>query len=113
LFTYFVSVLPERKSVFGTTWYQLNHATLRIGLKRFQVVTWFGILGYIRLKSSKAKPEVLSPASGYDMEKAVRVGKKRIPNDVSDEAYASLFLDDEFDDNGDPNYICKGGGEFG
>lgn len=109
---YFVSVLPERKTVFGTAWYQLNHATLRVGLKRFQVVTWFGVLGYNRLKSLKAKPEVPYPACGYDMEKAVHVGKKRIPKEVSDEAYASLFLDDEFDDAGDPNYICKGGGRF-
>jgi len=93
----------------GTAWYQLNHATLRIGLKRFQVVTWFGVLGNNRMKSLKAKPEVLCPACGYDMEKAVHVGKKRIPKEVSDEAYASLFLDDEFDDTGDPNYICKGG----
>ena len=46
------------------------------------------------------------------MEKAVHVGKKRIPKEVSDEVYASLFLDDEFDDAGDPNYICKRGGKF-
>ena len=57
--------------------------------------------------------QVLCPACGYDMERAVHVGSKRIPKDVSDEAYASLFLDDEFDDAGDPNYICKGGGKFG
>ncbi len=109
---YFVSVLPERKSVFGTAWYQLNHATLRVGLKRFQVVTWFGVLGYNKLKSSKVKPEVLCPACGSDMERAVHVGSKRVPKDVSDEAYASLFLDDEFDDAGDPNYICGGGGRI-
>ncbi len=64
------------------------------------------------LKALKAKPEVPCPACGYNMEKAVHVGKKRIPKNVSDEAYASLFLDDEFDDAGDPNYICKGGGRF-
>jgi len=45
--------------------------------------------------------------------KSCHVGSKRIPKDVSDEAYASLFLDDEFDDAGDPNYICKGGDQFG
>jgi putative lipase involved disintegration of autophagic bodies len=65
------------------------------------------------MKASKVKPEVLCPACGYGMEKAVHVGKKRVSKDISDEDYASLFLDDEFDDLGDPNYIVSGGGRFG
>jgi hypothetical protein len=111
---YFVSCIEdERKSVFSTACYQLNHATLRVGVKRFQVVTWFGLLGCSKMKALKVKPEVLCPACHYGMEKAFHVGKKRVSKDVSEEDYASLFLDDEFDDAGDPNYIACGGGRFG
>ena len=59
------------------------------------------------------KPEVLCPACHYGMEKAVHVGKKHVSEDISDEDYASLFLDDEFDGADDPSYIGSGGDKFG
>jgi hypothetical protein len=47
---YVVKVLGKRKTVFGTAWYQLHHATIRLGIKRFQSVTWFGNMGYRKLR---------------------------------------------------------------
>jgi len=40
---YIVKVLGKRKTVFGTAWYQLNHASVRVGGKRSSVATWFGV----------------------------------------------------------------------
>lgn len=37
---YIVKVLAKRKSIFGTAWYQLNHASVKRGVKRFHVATW-------------------------------------------------------------------------
>jgi hypothetical protein len=45
-----VEVKDERKSVFGTAWYQLHHATFDGSKRRAHVVTWFGVCSYRRLK---------------------------------------------------------------
>jgi hypothetical protein len=39
-----------RKSIFGTAWYQLNHASIRIGSEHFRVASWFGVCSYRKLK---------------------------------------------------------------
>jgi hypothetical protein len=49
-----VEVKDRRKSVFGTAWYQLHHATFDVSKKRSHVVTWFGVCSYRRLKIDKA-----------------------------------------------------------
>jgi hypothetical protein len=50
---YIVEVLGKRKSIFGTAWYQLNHASVRRGVKRFHVATWFGTCSYRKMKLKK------------------------------------------------------------
>ncbi len=103
---YIVRVLDERKTVYGTAWYQLNHATLRVGLKRFHVVTWFGICGYNNFKSEGVEGgTVPCPACGEEMARSAYVGKRRIIKDLGDVGYRSSFADDEFDESGEPNYV--------
>jgi hypothetical protein len=50
-----VEVLPKRKSVFGTAFYQLTHATYDTSKKRHNVVHWMGICSYRRAKIPKAE----------------------------------------------------------
>jgi hypothetical protein len=50
---YIVKVLGKRKSIFGTAWYQLNHASIKRGATRFHVATWFGVCSYRKLKLKK------------------------------------------------------------
>jgi len=49
----YVKVKGRRKSVFGTAWYQLHHATVDVSKKRTNVVRWFGVCSYYKLKISK------------------------------------------------------------
>ena len=102
---YYVKVLAERKTVFGTAWYQLNHATLRLGVKRFHVVTWFGACGNRKFKSQKLEAEVVCPVCGSEMVRSAYVGKRHIVKDVGSLAYVPWFVDDEFGEDGAPNYI--------
>jgi hypothetical protein len=102
---YIVRVLDERRTVFGTAWYQLHHASIRVGIVRFHVVTWFGICGYNNLKGKKVKAEVPCPVCGDEMVRSVHVGKRRIVKDLGDVNYKSMFVDDEFDEFGKPNYV--------
>lgn len=45
-----VKVLGKRITVGGTAWYQLNHSSVKKGVKRFHVATWFGVCSYRKLK---------------------------------------------------------------
>jgi hypothetical protein len=108
-----VRVLGKRKTVVGTAWYQLNHATIRLGIKRFQSVTWFGICSYRKFKSEKVKTENLCPACDGEMSRCFHVGKRHIVKDIGSADYVPLFVDDEFDVSGEPNYVETVGGRFG
>ncbi len=108
---YIVRVLEERKTEFGTAWYQMNHSTLRLGLRRFHVVTWFGVTGYNNFKSEKTRTGVIPClACGEEMVRSVHVGKRRIVKDLGDAGYKSVFADEEFDESGQPNYVESVGG---
>jgi hypothetical protein len=107
---YIVRVMDERETVFGTAWYQLNHSTIRLGVKRFHVVTWFGCCGNRKFKSANVDVENVCPVCESEMVRSVYVGKRRIVKDVGHPDYVPLFVDDEFDDDGEPNYIDVDGG---
>jgi hypothetical protein len=110
---YLVKVLGIRKTVFGTAKYALNHATIKVGIRRFQSVTWFGICGYRKYQSGKVKAEVKCPACDSVMVKKVYVGKRHIVKDLGSPDYLPVFLDDEFGTSGKPNYVDAVGGRFG
>lgn len=107
---YLVKVHAKRKTIFGTAWYQLNHATIRLGVRRFHVVTWFGNCSYSKFKGVKSKSEDVCPACGEEMGRCAYVGKRHIVKDVGDPEYVPWFVDDEFDSSGLPNYVDIGGG---
>ena len=90
---YIVRVLGERKTVFGTAFYQLHHSTLRLGIKRFHTVTWMGRCAYNNFKSEGLKPEaeVKCPVCSGEMVKCFYVGERRIAKDVGDVDYKPWF----------------------
>jgi hypothetical protein len=102
--------LDERKTVFGTAWYQLHHATIRVGLKCFHVVTWFGVCGYRNFKGVKLFADVPCPVCGDAMSRHFHVGKRHIVKDLGHAGYVPFFVDDEFDEFGKPNYVDAAGG---
>lgn len=50
---FIVKVKEERKTVGGTVWYQLSHASLKRGAKKHIVANWFGVCGRNKLKIPK------------------------------------------------------------
>lgn len=112
---YIVKVESARKSVFGTVWYTLNHATVKVGVKRFHSVTYFGRCACRCYRSDRGEVKVVCPACEEEVVHSVHVGKHRIVKDIGSVDYVPWFVDDEFDENGDPNYIDvdeSGGGGF-
>jgi hypothetical protein len=52
---YIVKVLAKRKTVGGTAWYQLNHASIKRGSKTSHAATWFGVCSYRKLRLINGK----------------------------------------------------------
>jgi hypothetical protein len=73
---YIVKVLDERKTIGGTAFYQLTHASIRKDVKRFHVATWFGNCSYRKLKVSAEYREKVCPICGHDLEKLRYFGGK-------------------------------------
>jgi hypothetical protein len=44
-------VVEKRESVFGTAWYQLEHSGFKVGVRRFQIVEWFGNVAKRKFKT--------------------------------------------------------------
>ncbi len=98
---YLVKVHAERESVFGSAHYQLNHATVKVGIRRFHVVSWFGKLSSRGgLKVEREKAVISCPACGGEMSRSVYVGCRFIVKDVGSPDYVSWFVDDEFGRSG-------------
>ncbi len=79
-----------------------------VGVKRFHSVTWFGCCGNRKFKSEVSKSEVVCPACKSEMVRAVYMGSRHIVKDVGHVDYVPWFVMDEFDENGEPNFIVVG-----
>jgi hypothetical protein len=59
-------VLGERITIRGTAYYQLNHASVKVGVKRFHPATWFGVCSYRRLKVVYEQEHLLCPICQHE-----------------------------------------------
>jgi hypothetical protein len=110
---YLVKCLGERQTVFGTSWYQLHHSSIRISMRRFVAVTWFGVCGCSRLKGTKAVSSMVCPVCLSEMDtKQVYLGKERIVKYVGNSNYRKSFPMVDVDDKGNDLFVGSGeGGE--
>ena len=53
----------------GTAWYQLNHASVKRGVSRFHVATWFGVCSYRKLKLTVELKKAVCPICQHDLER--------------------------------------------
>lgn len=105
-----VRVLPERKTVFGSAWYQCNHASIRVGIKRFHCVTYFGSCAKHMFKSGKVKAKIVCPLCEEEMVRSVHMGSRHIVKDIGHVDYVPVFADERLNENGELNYVPFGGG---
>lgn len=88
-----VKVKEERITVFGTAFYQSNHASIKLGIKRFHTVTWFGKTGYNNFNFDVGKvdlkAEVKCPICEGEMVDCRYDGDMRIAKNVGDVDYVA------------------------
>jgi hypothetical protein len=96
-----VKVLEKRKTVGGTAWYQLNHASIRrSGSKKSHAATWFGVCSYRKLKLINGKDVGIKhkcPICGGDL---VRVRYLGVFSEVSVSRRGEILS--MFDGDGEP-----------
>ncbi len=93
-----VKVLGERKSVYHTAWYQLNHASIDVTKKRFHIATWFGVCSYRKLKLTVEKFKAVCPICGHDLEDIRYFGNRVFVLDRSSPEYKGSFFADFVED---------------
>jgi hypothetical protein len=85
----------ERKTIFGTCWYQLNHATIIKKGKRNTVLTWFGVCSYakLKLKQGDRKKRDVCPICQHELIEIVDVSGRcgHIANNLRE--WEEPFLD--------------------
>ncbi|MDH5374331.1 MAG: hypothetical protein OEY40_02535 [Candidatus Bathyarchaeota archaeon] len=109
---YIVKVMGERKTVFGTAWYQLNHSTIRTNVKRPHACTWFGVCSYRKLKVKVEKRKSLCPICGEELVKLHYLGVRCIVKAKGERGYVPSFVDDLVDDDGSPNWLEASSGSY-
>jgi hypothetical protein len=110
---YIVKVMGERKTIFGTAWYQLNHSTIRTNVKRPHACTWFGVCSYRKLKVKVEKKKDLCPICGEELVKLHYLGVRRIVKEKEKKGFVYSFVDDLVDKNGSVNWCEAFGGGYG
>lgn len=108
---YIVKVLGERKTVFGTAWYQLNHASVKVGVGHFHVATWFGVCSYRRLKVMAEDRKDVCPICQHDLIKIRYFGGKRFVLDSSSSDYLRDSVED-FEEDGQVVWVERVKGKF-
>lgn len=88
-----VKVLGERKTVFGTAWYQLNHASLKVDAVRFHVATWFGVCSYRKLKVKREATVEVCPICGHELIQIRYFGAKRLNLDGGVKSFEDFMED--------------------
>jgi hypothetical protein len=109
---YIVKALGERKTVFGTAWYQLNHSTIKHGVKRFHVATWFGVCSYRKLKVSVEHRRRVCPICEHDLVNLRYNGNRFVLDDNLASGKREFFAD-AVDSDGRPVWIKVGSSRGG
>ena len=113
---YIVKVMGERKksyvsdkpNVFGTAWYQLNHATIDVTKKRFHVATWFGVCSYRKLKVTVKRRRGFCPICESDLE-WVRFNGNRFVMDENLHSDKRCFFANAVGEDGRRTYVKNEG----
>jgi hypothetical protein len=105
---YICKVKGARKTVFGTAWYQLNHASIKSDAKHFRIPRWFGVVSYRKLKLAKSDRRIekrTCPLCGEYLEHIKYVGAGE-PY-VAGQFWIKEFEDEYLDGDGRPKWIPK------
>ena len=99
--------------MYGTAWYQLNHSTIGINVKRPHACTWFGVCSYRKLKVKVEKRKSLCPICGEKLAKLRYFGDRRIVKQRDLPDFVGSFVDNLIGSDGSLNWCEASSGSSG
>jgi hypothetical protein len=104
-------VMGKRKSVKNTAWYQLTHASYNVSSKRANVVSWFGVCSYRKMKLTPLKRKMLCPVCGSELVRCRYIGDKFIEKNRDNPMFQMRFFSNMYSDDGLPVWeeVCVSG----
>jgi hypothetical protein len=108
-------VVEKRNTVFGSSWYQLEHSSIKVGASQFRVYRWFGVLGNRKLKTVRRGKECLCPHCKSPMHLGYPDGAEPIICNRGERGFLKNFAVDHVDHEEDePRFMRRrGGGRVG
>jgi hypothetical protein len=107
-------VVEKRSSVFGTAWYQLEHSSHQVGVRRFQIVKWWGVLNNCKLKTIPKVVEHNCVVCKSPMKKGhLPFGVEGVISNRGEKGFVKNFMVDHVEDDDRCGYIVRGGDRFG
>lgn len=94
-------VVEKRDSIFGTAWYQLEHSSLKVGVARFHVVKWWGVLNNRKLKTVLQRVDIKCPVCNGVMELGYPYGAESIVSNRGEKGFVKNFAVDHVEGEGD------------
>jgi hypothetical protein len=92
-------VVEKRKSLFGTSWYQLEHSSLKVGVVRFQIVKWWGVLNNCKLKTVRRSLDSKCVVCSGVMERAfLPLGVEPVVSNRGEKGFVKNFMIDRVED---------------
>jgi hypothetical protein len=91
-------VVEKRKSLFGTSWYQLEHSSLKVDAVRFQIVKWFGVVSYRKLKTVRHPFDCKCAACGGVMERSFLPSGVGVVSNRGEKGFVKNFMVEHVDD---------------
>ena len=98
------SYYGNKPNIFGTAWYLLHHASVKKGVKRFHVVTWFGNCSYRKLKVTAEYRKSVCPVCQHDLVKIGYGGVKRFVTNRNSPSFRRVLFEDMDEGSGDVWY---------
>ncbi len=102
-----VTVVGIEDNVFGTARYELSHAGIVVGAKRCNVVCWFGVCSYRKLKVTVKLRKRLCPICGDEFVRLRLCGSVDLPQGDD------VFVVDGLDSGGEPVFCVMEGYDGG
>jgi hypothetical protein len=90
----------KRVSIFWTSYYQLEHSTIRTDVERPHPLTWFGTCSYRRLKVKVEKVKHVCPICGSDLVRLIYWGREPLVKEKGAPGYKTELFENLYGSEG-------------
>jgi hypothetical protein len=92
-------IVEKRESIFSTAWYQLEHSGFKVGVRRFQIVEWWGNVAKRKFKAEKRRLVCNCPVCKSKMKLDLVPAGVQVVSNRGERGFLKYFTLPHVDDN--------------